>query len=165
MFKKNNLPQRKIGIHLDISPLTVRKEQGGKPKLNNRDLQSFRQHCIKNHHSLISNIAKWAQVYFGKPLPNNTIRSYIHICLWKSYCTKRKPYVKCLEASSTSLGLEASEMDHQTIETCAEVKLISILGFCFFFGRNGRRVHRTKKENQHPDCYQQQVQKPGSVMV
>ncbi len=24
---------------------------------------------------------------------------------------------------------------------------------------------RTKEEKDHPDCYQQQVQKPGSVMV
>lgn len=35
----------------------------------------------------------------------------------------------------------------------------------FFFGKNGRRVLRTKVEKDHPDCYQQQVQKPGSVMV
>ncbi len=37
--------------------------------------------------------------------------------------------------------------------------------FRYFFGRNGRRVLRTKEEKNHPDCYQQQVQKPGSVMV
>ncbi len=37
--------------------------------------------------------------------------------------------------------------------------------FRYFFGRNGRRVLRTKEEKDHPDCYQQQVQKPGSVMV
>ncbi len=37
--------------------------------------------------------------------------------------------------------------------------------FQVFFGRNGRRVIRTKEEKDHPDCYQQQVQKPGSVMV
>ena len=34
-----------------------------------------------------------------------------------------------------------------------------------FFGRNGCRVLRTKEEKDHPDSYQQQVQKPGSVMV
>ena len=39
---------------------------------------------------------------------------------------------------------------------------VSISGF---FGRNGRCVLRTKYEKDHPDCYQQQVQKPGSVMV
>ncbi len=66
MFK-NNVPQRKIGRDLDISPSTVhniiksfkesggisvRKGQGCKPKLNNRDLRSLRRHCIKNRHHL-----------------------------------------------------------------------------------------------------------------
>ncbi len=70
MFK-NNVPQGKIGRDLDISPSTVhniikrfkesggisvRKGQGRKPKLNNRDLRSLRRHCIKNRHSSISDI-------------------------------------------------------------------------------------------------------------
>ncbi len=59
-------------------------------------------------------------------------------------------------------GSEASGMDHHTVETCTVVRWISISGI---FGRNGRRVLRTKEEKDHPDCYQQQVQKPGSVMV
>ncbi len=74
MFK-NNVPQRKIGRDLDISPSTVhniikrfkesggisvRKGQGRKPKLNNRDLRSLRRHCIKNRHSSISDITTWA---------------------------------------------------------------------------------------------------------
>ncbi len=94
MFK-NNVPQRKIGRDLDISPSTVhniikrfkesggisvRKGQGRKPKLNNRDLRSLRRHCIKNPHSSISDITTWAQDYFGKPLSSTTIRSYIHKC-------------------------------------------------------------------------------------
>ncbi len=90
MFK-NNVPQRKIGRDLDISPSTVhniikdsrnsvRKGQGRKPKLNNRDLRSLRRHCIKNRHSSISDITTWAQDYFGKPLSSTTIRSYIHKC-------------------------------------------------------------------------------------
>ncbi len=71
MFK-NNVPQRKIGRDLDISPSTVhniikrfkdsggisvRKGQGRKPKLNNRDLRSLRSlHqessfiCKRYHH-------------------------------------------------------------------------------------------------------------------
>ncbi len=72
MFK-NNVPQRKIGRDLDISPSTVHniikrfKESGGisvhkgqgcKPKLNNRDLRSL---SIKNRHSSISDITTWAQ--------------------------------------------------------------------------------------------------------
>ncbi len=77
MFK-NNVPQRKIGRDLDISPSTVhniikrfkesggisvRKGQGRKPKLNNCDLRSLRRHCIKNRHSSISDITTWAQEF------------------------------------------------------------------------------------------------------
>ena len=106
MFK-NNVSQRKIGRDLDISPSTVhniiqrfkesggisvRKGQGRKPKLNNRDIRSLRQHCIKNRHSSISDITTWAQDYFGEPL-STTIRSYIHKCQLKLYCAKRNPYV------------------------------------------------------------------------
>ncbi len=111
MFK-NNVPQRKIGRDLDISPSTVhniikrfkesggisvRKAQGRKPKLNNRDLRSLRRHCIKNRHSSISDITTWAQDYFGKPLSSTTIRSYIHKCQLKLYCAKRKPYVNSVQ--------------------------------------------------------------------
>ena len=53
-------------------------------------------------------------------------------------------------------------MDHHTVKMCIVVRLISITGL---FGRNGHCVHRTKEEKDQPDCYQQQVQKPGSVMV
>ncbi len=111
MFK-NNVPQRKIGRDLDISPSTVhniikrfkesggisvRKGQGRKPKLNNRDLRSLRRHCIKNRHSSISDITTWAQDYFGKPLSSTTIRSYIHKCQLKLYCAKRKPFVNSVQ--------------------------------------------------------------------
>ncbi len=111
MFK-NNVPQRKIGRDLDISPSTVhniikrfkesggisvRKGQGRKPKLNNRDLRSLRRHCIKNRHSSISDITTWAQDYFGKPLSSTTICSYIHKCQLKLYCAKRKPYVNSVQ--------------------------------------------------------------------
>ncbi len=130
---KNNVPQRKIGRDLDISHSTVhniikrfkesggisvRKGQGRKPKLNNRDLRSLRWHCIKNRHSSISDITTWAQDYFGKPLSSTTIRSYIHKCQLKL----------CPEAPSTSLGSEASGMDHHTVETCTVVRWISISG-------------------------------------
>src|SRR4029434_7121580 len=107
MFK-NNVSQRKIGRDLDILPsmvhiiikrfkesggISVRKGQGHKPKLNNRDLRSLRQHCINNGHSSISNEFTWAQDYFGKPLSSTTICSYIHKCQLKLLCAKRKPYV------------------------------------------------------------------------
>lgn len=35
----------------------------------------------------------------------------------------------------------------------------------FFLGRNGYCALQLKEEKDHPDCYQQQVQKPGSVIV
>ncbi len=126
MFK-NNVPQRKIGRDLDISPSTVHniikrfkesggisvhKGQGRKPKLNNRDLRSLRRHCIKNRHSSISDITTWAQDYFGKPLSSTTIRSYIHKCQLKLYCAKRKPYVNCtVPKGSPMLTVSRSAVD------------------------------------------------------
>ncbi len=67
MFK-NNVPQSKIGRDLDISPSTVhniikrfkesggisvRKGQGRKPKLNNRDLRSPLQAALHQESSFI----------------------------------------------------------------------------------------------------------------
>ncbi len=62
----------------------MRKGQGRKPKLNNRDLRSLRRHCIKNRHSSISDITTWAQDYFGKPLSSTTICSYIQYAVSRS---------------------------------------------------------------------------------
>ncbi len=177
MFK-NNVPQRKIGRDLDISPSTVhniikrfkesggisvRKGQGRKPKLNNRDLRSLRRHCIKNRHSSISDITTWAQDYFGKPLSSTTIRSYIHKCQLKLYCAKRKPYVNSVQKRRRLLWARRHLGWTITQWKCVLWSDESV--FQVFFGRNGRRVLRTKEEKDHPDCYQQQVQKPGSVMV
>ena len=90
MFK-NNVSQRKIGRDVDISHSGgIPRRKGRKPKLNNRDLQSLRRHCIKNCHSSLSYITTWPQDYFGNILWSTTIRSYIHKTL---YCAKRKPYV------------------------------------------------------------------------
>ncbi len=73
MFK-NNVPQRKIGRDLDISPSTVhniikrfkesggisvRKGQGRKPKLNSRDLRSLHQESsfiYKRYHHMGSGL-------------------------------------------------------------------------------------------------------------
>ncbi len=136
MFK-NNVPQRKIGRDLD--------------------------HCIKNRHSSISDITTWAQGYFGKPLSSTTIRSYIHKCQLKLYCAKRKPYVNSVQKRRRLLW--ARRHLGWTITQWKRVLWSDESVFQVFFGRNGRRVLRTKEEKDHPDCYQQQVQKPGSVMV
>ncbi len=139
------------------------KGQGRKPKLNNRDLRSLRRHYIKNRHSSISDITTWAQDYFGKPLSSTTIRSYIHKCQLKLYCAKRKPYVNSVQKRHRLLW--ARRHLGWTITQWKRVLWSDESVFQVFFGRNGRRVLRTKEEKDHPDCYQQQVQKPGSVMV
>ncbi len=119
MFK-NNVPQRKIGRDLDISPSTVhniikrfkesggisvRKGQGRKPKLNNRDLRSLRRLCIKNRHSSISDITTWAQDYFGKPLSSTTIRSYIHKCQLNCNVPKGSPMLTVSRSAVDFSGL------------------------------------------------------------
>ncbi len=119
MFK-NNVPQRKIGRDLDISPSTVhniikrfkesggisvRKGQGRKPKMNNRDLRSLRRHCIKNRHSSISDITTWAQDYFGKPLSSTTIRSYIHKCQLNCTVPKGSPMLTVSRSAVDFSGL------------------------------------------------------------
>ncbi len=136
MFK-NNVPQRKIGRDLDISPSTVhniikrfkesggisvRKGQGRKPKLNNRDLRSLRRHCIKNRHSSISDITTWAQDYFGKPLSSTTIRSYIHKCQLKLYCAKRKPYVNSVQSIENVWRILKRKMRQRRPRTVAHLK-------------------------------------------
>ncbi len=160
-----------VNIHpfLSFRPAThskkssVHKGQGRKPKLNNRDLRSLRRHYIKNRHSSISDITTWAQDYFGKPLSSTTIRSYIHKCQLKLYCAKRKPYVNSVQKRRRLLW--ARRHLGWTITQWKRVLWSDESVFQVFFGRNGRRVLRTKEEKDHPDCYQQQVQKPGSVMV
>ncbi len=120
-------------------------------------------HCIKNCHSSISDITTWAQDYFGKPLSSTTMRSYIHKCQLKLYCAKRKPYVNSVQKRRRLLW--ARRHLGWTITQWKRVLWSDESVFQVFFGRNGCRVLRTKEEKDHPDCYQQQVQKPGSVMV
>ncbi len=120
-------------------------------------------HCIKNHHSSVSDITTWAQDYFGKPLSSTRIRSYIHKCQLKLYCAKRKPYVNSVQKHRRLLW--ARRHLGWTITQWKRVLWSDESVFKVFFGKNGRRVLQTKEEKDHPDCYQQQVQKPGSVMA
>ncbi len=121
----------------------MRKGQGRKPKLNNRDLRSLRRHCIKNRHSSISDITTWAQDYIGKPLSSTTIRSYIHKCQLKLYCAKRKPYVNSVQKRRRLLW--ARRHLGWTITQWKRVLWSDESVFQVFFGRNGRRVLRTKE--------------------
>ncbi len=116
----------------------MRKGQGRKPKLNNRDLRSLRRHCIKNRHSSISDITTWAQDYFGKPLSSTTIRSYIHKCQLKLNCAKRKPYVNSVQKRRRLLW--ARRHLGWTITQWKRVLWSDESVFQVFFGRNGRRV-------------------------
>lgn len=175
---KKNVSQRKIGRDLGIPPstvhnivkriresgeITVRKGQGRKPKLNGRDLRALRRHCIKNRHSSINDITAWAQDYFRKSLSSTTVRSYIRKCQLKLYCAKRKPYINSVQKRRRLLW--ARRHLGWSIVQWKRVLWSDESVFHIFFGRNGRRVLRTKEEKDHPDCYQIQVQKPGSVMV
>ncbi len=79
------------------------------------------------------------------------------------YCAKRKPYVNSVQKRCRLLWARRHLV--WTITQWKRVLWSDESVFQVFFGRNGRRVLRTKEEKDHPDCYQQQVQKPGSVMV
>ncbi len=63
----------------------------------------------------------------------------------------------------TSLGSAASGMDHPHSGNvyCGQMNQY----FRYFLGGMDAVCSGTKEEKDHPDCYQQQVQKPGSVMV
>ncbi len=87
----------------------------------------------------------------------------IHKCQLKLYCAKRKPYVNSVQKRRRLLW--ARRHLGWTITQWKHVLWSDESVFQVFFGRNGRRVLWTKEEKDHPDYYQQQVQKPGSVMV
>ncbi len=106
----------------------MRKGQGRKPKLNNRDLRSLRRHCIKNRHSSISDITTWAQDYFGKPLSSTTICSYIHKCQLKLYCAKGSPMLTVSRSAVDFSGLGGIWDGPSHSGTCTVVRLISSSG-------------------------------------
>ena len=113
--------------------------------------------AFKNCHSFISDITTWAQDYFGKPLSSTTIHRHIHKCQLKLYCAKRKLYVNRVQKHRRLL---CARRHHWKRVLWSDQSVFQI-----FFGRNGRRVLRTKEVKDHPDFNQQQVQKPGSVVV
>ncbi len=91
-YFKNNVPQHQIAKALQISSSTVhkiikifrgtgeislRKGQGQRPLLDARGLRALWRHCITHLTNSVSDITKWAQEYFQKPLLINTIRRAI----------------------------------------------------------------------------------------
>ncbi len=174
MFK-NNVPQRKIGRDLDISPSTVhniikrfkesggisvRKGQGRKPKLTTVISDPSGGTASRIRHSSISDITTWVRTTLANlcQVPQYVVTSTN--AMLKLYCAKRKPYVNSVQKRRRLLW--ARRHLGWTITQWKRVLWSDESVFHVFFGRNGRRVLRTKEEKDHPDCYQQQVQKPGS---
>ncbi len=142
--------------------ISVRKGKGRKPKLNNRDLRSLRRHCIKNPHSIYKRYHHMAQDYFGKPLSSTTIRSYIHKCQLKLYCPKGSPMLTVSRSAVDFSGL-GGIWETITRGNVTVVRWISISGI--FWEEWDAVCSGPKKKRIIQTCYQQQVQKPGSVMV
>ena len=123
---KNNVPLRKIGRDLHISPSTV---------------QNF---------SL-----SWTPV-ISDPSDGAASRTVIHQQLMEPHgpgITVQKRSL--MLTSSTSLGSEASGMDHHTVETCVVIRPISVPDLCW--KKWSRRSIQTAVSNQSLQ--------PGSVVV
>ena len=79
--------------------------------------------------------------------------------LWKIIVTQHRCilfiYSFSAEMPLSSLGPKSSEIDRKTVETCKST-------FQLVFGKNRRRILLAKDD---PDCYQQKVQKPASVIL
>ncbi len=121
-YFKNNAPQRQIAKVLQISSSTVHniikrfretgeisvcKGQSQRPLLDARGLRALRRHRLTHRHDSVIDITKWAQEYFQKPLPVNTIRRAICRCQLKLYHAKRKPYVNMVQKCCRVLWAKA----------------------------------------------------------
>jgi biotin operon repressor len=143
--------------------ITVRKGQGRKPILNDRDLRALRRYCLKNRHSSVTEITTWAQQYFRKRLSINTIRRSIRKCNLKLYYAQRKPFVNNLQKRRRLIWARAHIGWSQT--QWKRVLWSDESSFQIIYGNNRRKVLRTKDEKNNPVCYRRAVQKPASVMV
>ncbi len=145
-YFKNNAPQRQIAKALQISSSTVhnisktfretgeisvRKEQGWRPLLDARGLQSLRWHCNTHRHDSVIDITKWAQEYFQKPLSVNTIRRAICRFQLKLYYTKREPYVSMVQKRRHVLWAKAHlNFDFLKVEKYTMVRRVQIWDYC-----------------------------------
>ncbi len=81
----------------------------------------------------------------------------------KLYCAKRKPYVNSVQKrrrllwARRHLGWTITQWNVY----CGQMNQY----FRYFLGGMDTVCAPDQEEKDHPDCYQQQVQKPGSVMV
>ena len=90
-------------------------------------------------------IATWAREYFGKSLSLNTACSCIQTWNLNLYYAKRKAFNNFAQNHRQVLWAKST--------------------FQLVFQKKGRRIPRVKDEKDHPDCYQQKMQKPDSMMV
>ncbi len=141
----------------------MRKGQGRKTILDARDLWALRRHCITYRNATVMEITTWAQEYFQKTLPVNTIHRAIRRCRLKLYRSKKKPYLNMIHKRRRFLWAKAhlkwTVAKWKTFLWSDESK------FEVLFGKLGRHVIRTKEDKDNPSCYQRSVQKPASLMV
>ncbi len=126
-------------------------------------LWALRRHYITHRHDSVTDITKWAQEYFQKPLSVNTIRRAICRCQLNLYHAKRKPYVNMVQKRHCVLWAKAHLK-------CTVSKWKSVLRsdkskFDILVGNHRDRVLWAKDEGDLPACYQHSVQKPASLMV
>ena len=165
---KDNVSQHKIAKNLGVSPIhnsvkifresveiSVRKGQGQEPLLNLCDHRALRRYCLRNSHATMMDIATWARECFIKSLPLNTVCCCIKKSNLKLYYAKRKAFINF--AQKRHSGLEVIWDGPKDSGNLFSGQLV--------FGKNRHRILRAKDEKVHPDCYQQKVQKPASVMV
>ncbi len=155
-YFKSNVPQRQIAKALQISS-TV-----------HNIIKRFRALCIRDkaevlcwmpwssgpqttlHHSSAwcSDITKWAQEYFQKPLSVNTIRRAICSCQLKLYHAKRKPYVNMVQKRRHVLWAKAHLK--WTVSKWKSVQWSDESKFDILVRNHGHHVLRAKEEGDLP---------------
>ncbi len=146
--------------------MSVRKGQGRRPLLDARGLRALR-HCITHRHDYVTDITKWAQEYFQKPLSVNTIRRAICRCQLKLYHAKRKPYVNMVQKRHRVLWAKAylNFFFKLIVSKWKSVLWSDESKFDILVGNHGCCVLRAKEAGDLPACHQRSVQKPASLMV
>ncbi len=147
----------------ETGEISVHKGQGRRPLLDACGLQALRRHCITHWHDSVIDITKWAQEYFQKPLPVNTIHRAICRCQLKLYHAKRKTFVNMVQKCRRVLWAKAHLK--WTVSKWKSVLWSDESKFDILVGNHGCRVLRAKEEGDLPECYQRSVQKPASLMV
>ncbi len=119
-------------------------------------LQSESSFIYKRYHHMGSGLL-W------QTLSSTTIRSYIHKCQLKLYCAKGSPMLTVSRSAVDFSGLGGiwDGPSHSGNVYCGQVNQY----FRYFLGGMDAVCSGPKKKRIIQTVYQQQVQKPGSVMV